>query len=144
MEGKELRIGNYLVFNSIYGCVTGIYISLDNGLPRLDGTLNKDIGYIEFGYGNVIHPKDIEFLDINNEWLLKLGFLKDSDRDSYYIDIEDGYNKFDLMWFNSSIYLKSRYDMENLHTQMIPHIKYVHQLQNLFFTLSGKELTIKS
>ena len=28
-------------------------------------------------------------------------------------------------------------------TSLIPHIKYVHQLQNLYFALTGEELTIK-
>ena len=29
-------------------------------------------------------------------------------------------------------------------TLLIPHIKYVHQLQNIYFELTGKELTFKS
>lgn len=82
-------------------------------------------------------------IPITEEWLVKLGFLKDNERDSFYIDIEDGFHRFDLMWFNNGVFLKSRYNEENLGVQKIPYVQYLHQLQNLYFALTNEELTIK-
>lgn len=77
---------------------------------------------------------------ITPQSLIKYGFSKDKDRESYFIDIENRLNKFDLMWYNGIIYLKSRYQEENLDIQALPHIKFLDQLKMLYFILSNKLL----
>jgi len=70
-------------------------------------------------------------------YLRTKNFLKDKDRESYYLDIENGMNRFDLMYYQDTIYLKSRYDQENLDVQALPHIKTEQQLENLILALRG-------
>lgn len=115
-EVTDLRIGNYvLVKDEVYNIRT---LQFNKPLNNVKGILLTD------------------------EWCLKFGLNKDKDRNSYYIDIEEGYNKFDLMFLDGCVYLKSRYQGENLTFQGLPHIKYVHQFQNLYYILSNKELEI--
>jgi len=63
---------------------------------------------------------------ITEEWLLKFGFENDDDQ----------------RYFKNGIYL-ILYDegCTILHNQIHINYFYVHQLQNLYFALTGKELT---
>ena len=83
----------------------------------------------------IIDPEDEYFfsyfepIELTEEWLIKFGHessfipdLYEIGKLSFYID--DGICWIDV--FGDSI-----------------EIKYVHQLQNLYFALTGKELTIK-
>ncbi|WP_131828098.1 hypothetical protein [Elizabethkingia anophelis] len=71
-------------------------------------------------------------IHLTEEWLVKLGFEK-SDSLSNCTKTTNGY-KFDFAG-GEVLYLDS---------VRLKHIKYVHQLQNLYFALTGEELTIKS
>ena len=50
--------------------------------------------------------------------------------------------RFDLWFTSGRLYIKSRYEAEhsNLDAHYLPHIRYLHQLQNLYFSLTGTEL----
>jgi hypothetical protein len=82
-----------------------------------------------------IKPVNLMPIPLTEEWLLKFGF-KESGRD---INI--------IHWYNGVIYLNSyeldfngywlRYYRGRIHCK----INYVHQLQNLYFALTGEELT---
>jgi hypothetical protein len=71
---------------------------------------------------------------LTKEWLLKLGFTKESEISEYF----DGDYRYaceyvldyknDVLVFNNN--MGSIYN----------HVKYVHQLQNLYFALTGEEL----
>jgi hypothetical protein len=73
----------------------------------------------------------IEPIPLTEEWLIKFGFKK-----VYY------------GWEKGSFEVESRGDIYlysincNEYTDGMP-FKYVHQLQNLYFALTGEELTIK-
>ncbi|WP_185285729.1 hypothetical protein [Elizabethkingia meningoseptica] len=117
MEVKELRIGNYLHDRNGNLCkVIGL---------REDGIYAPVIGKATTGLPN----KPIE---LTEEWLLKLGFIK-SKFSSNCFKITNGY-KFHFAG-GEELYLDSI---------RLEHIKYIHQLQNLHFALTGEELTIKS
>ncbi len=69
-------------------------------------------------------------ITLTEEWLLKFGFEKRSiiqENDSYYLNGE-------IVWVTKKGF---RY-FQNRNI-----IQHVHQLQNLYFALTGEELTIK-
>jgi len=117
MKANELRIGNY------------VYDTL--------GKVNKidleAITYIVKEPHNQVKP-----IPLTEEWLLKFGFVKSKvssqfDKEKLTIQIanELEYHKKGRVYFNSWAILEES-------------IKYVHQLQNLYFALTGEELTFKS
>jgi hypothetical protein len=84
-----------------------------------------------------IEAKSFHFkpIPLTEEWLLKLGLEKIGIW-TFSLNLA---GNLDLIYYLGekgwSIGLKSYSDFSNL--------KYVHQLQNLYFALTGKELTIK-
>lgn len=141
---KELRIGSYILYPKYWEDrplqVTGISI-VDR---RNDHTgiyeefiylLNTDLEESDFNkfvdYKNgVIDPKEIEPIPLTEEWLVKLGF--NAIDDHFIIIPESDY---------SSIVIEKNNNEFNILT--IPaSLKYVHQLQNLFYCLTGEELKV--
>ncbi|MBP1165050.1 hypothetical protein JOE44_001934 [Chryseobacterium sp. PvR013] len=71
-------------------------------------------------------------IPLTEEWLLKFGFIKVLDYPCFRLEgLQIEFNGFDSQWGSGLLDEKTV-------------IKYVHQLQNLFFALKGKELTIKN
>jgi hypothetical protein len=68
-------------------------------------------------------------IPLTEEWLLKFGYIKGK---IYYTEKEHGTISF---YFNDSEELKCE-----VYDWTYDNIKYVHQLQNLYFALTGKEL----
>ena len=122
MKANELRIGNY------------VYDTL--------GKVNKidleAITYIVKEPHNQVKP-----IPLTEEWLLKFGFIE-------YIDfgVKMGtYDKIPLCGFTYSIHTKKVMIMHkgnSISHWLNINIDYVHQLQNLYFALTGEELTFKS
>jgi len=136
MNAKELRLGNYinhkfdeLEFNEVVG-VDWEFIYLSN--------ITCD--YVSFD--------DCEPILLTEEWLLKMGFelLHEYEHDFtekiFGINITDCNNeeKLRISLPFQTIEIgdeDSSYYVANI------NIKHVHQLQNLYFALTGEELTIK-
>ncbi len=85
---------------------------------------------------NIFNRRSDEFIPIplTKEWLLKLGVLYNEFEDLFQIgghdiDIQDSY--YCHFYFNE-------------YGEWYKEIKYVHQLQNLYFAIKGEELTFKS
>ena len=108
----------------------------------------------DFRIGNLVEdPKGnihkIERLDesskisngikLTDEWLIKFGFIKD-DNGIYWIDLEVEY--LELIPSLSKKHWLPRYvQIVGLESKVkLRRIKFVHQLQNLFFVITGKEL----
>jgi hypothetical protein len=70
-------------------------------------------------------PKDLNGIPLTEEWLVTFGFE--------YIE---EYKWWEIDWCNFTIDLGGEYEFEFA----FHPIKYVHQLQNLYFALTGKEL----
>jgi hypothetical protein len=141
MEAKELRIGNYVqtipfdyliyeiasIEHSVRFRMEGDYYLWVNSISKQEKT------------GTPINQKgnwSIETfapIQLTGEWLLKFGFKKLAENKEYkQISYSINNGKFILTTLNNSfyvIYSNSEY-------------KYVHQLQNLYFTLIGEELKI--
>jgi hypothetical protein len=125
MKAEELRIGNLIKWKST-------------------GDIEK---VVKIGYNNVnnVHESDLNPIPLTEEWLVKFGFKKkySSVSDSFYIGINPVTKDwmFDIVWIKSMI----NYSYEGFPFYRNGHfrIESVHQLQNLYFALTGTELTIK-
>lgn len=117
MEAKELRLGN-LVMSSGNNC-TVVAIHEDEGVS----VLGSDFYLTE-------NESDLQPIPLTEEWLLKFGFKT--------MIVED-YDIFLLGGFLIEVYTDTCVVcFDNVE---ITKIKYVHSLQNLFFALTGTELT---
>ncbi len=151
MKAQELKIGN-LIYKKIHKKDTPLEVvevlSIDGSFDVLDV---KNIG----GYITEQCPlKDFEPIPLTEEWLLKFGFkVKDRksnlDTDIFYIPTFEidyclFYADFRLDYGLYVEYTDSPFpeDDEKLYPITFG-IKYVHQLQNLLYSLTGEELTIK-
>lgn len=128
MKASELRIGNLLQGNPISNVNQGIY---SDGVVAITG------------YG--IHMMEIMGLDykpipLTEEWLVKFGF--EIIRRSYYgnyaviIDFQLWHGCDTDYWIFSTV------DDRGDNNEVNVNLRFVHQLQNLYFALTGKELTI--
>lgn len=123
MKASDFRLGNLYHFEDVSGMV----------VERVDYIEND---MVDVNPMNLIHP-----IPLTEEWLLKFGFDKStfgsipmffSKNDSFSYIQEQAYGcngnygyclNDEKMWFLE--------------------IKYVHQLQNLYFALTGEELILK-
>jgi hypothetical protein len=124
MEAKDLRIGNKLLF-------LGDVVTFKNITEiRKDG-----IFWIKT-FEPLIESKNFHFkpIPLNEEWLLKFGFRHV--KNNWY-NIHANNNTFNVYLFDEIGY------RVEIVSQSIAVLKYVHQLQNLYFALTGDELTIK-
>ncbi len=134
MKSSELGLGN-LVWNSTQKIAVPVNLKIINEQHGLESLLAQGI-----------FTKDDslwEPVPITEKWLEKLGFIKEA-AGEYYIDaFSKGHPsaRFEIEFRNKGVLLKSRYQQSNDDLKM-RHIKYIHQLQNLFHSLVGEELTV--
>ena len=117
MEAKELRIGN-LVYD------------INNKIIEIEEVLRYKISFsFKLGIGFAGY-KSIKPIPLTEEWLIKLGFkevnpkrgiISSFIKNGIQIDISNSGN-----YYYKNILILS-----------------IHQLQNLYFALTGEELTIK-
>lgn len=134
MEVNELRVGNFVNISEDWYrrnphlSKTPKQIIVDS--INYDGLIGKSI-YFANGYEI---EDDLEPIPLTKEWLLKFGFnLITSDCESP----SDWYFRHDNLT-GSIDNLTWKYTHQNR-----LRIEYVHQLQNIYFALTGEELTIK-
>ncbi len=122
MEANELRIGNYVKADGYYP-----YADID-GVEKEAVRVGTD----SFTY-DAIEP-----IPLTEEWLLKFGFINNPPFFS---------REYNLSHNESNILMVNHYEDGWLFRcdwwRVGKMIKYVHQLQNLFFALTGEEFTIK-
>jgi hypothetical protein len=124
MKTNELRIGNYL--NGKQGRVIVTEIRTNNSVKIHDNTSSF---YVEI----CLTP-----IEITKEWLLKLGFEYSNFYNNYKIKAGQYYNSVrydyeDCEWCYNN-------DSSDAGCYYVTSIKYVHELQNLYFALNGEEL----
>lgn len=122
MEIKQLRIGNLILFNGEYREIS----SLHN-----DNTLRLRKGNNCEGCYSINNIKPIE---LTEEILMQCGFLKVR----YEKFSHDNFKKLKAfphpMINGFGIYLEGFCSL--------PNVKHLHQLQNIYFSLTGEELQI--
>jgi hypothetical protein len=128
---EELRIGNVLLFENEAQVVSSIHS--DNTIRLKKTKDDKCHGCYR------VDAVTIKPIPITEDWLLKFGFertfkkLKGCyvDKHGKYMLCDNNENGFDIYIFG--------YD-EDLY---INSVNYIHQLQNLYFALTGEELICK-
>lgn len=142
MKPTELRIGNYVYYEHTTHIVSGVHGNkvyswwVKDGQPVIEYEA-KDISgtQVENPYIDVISQH--EPIPLTEEWLVKFGF-KITGQTPHPNNIWTVYGeecKFELEHI-ISFFL---YDNKCFGTE----VKYIHQLQNLYFALTGEELTFK-
>ena len=125
MKENELRIGNYIIKGN--GAIGQIYI--------ID-PINDSYGLSSEGSDIVMRYnfEQLKPIPLTEEWLLKFGFKERDDEGYRDIRIRNKlYLAIDLKKWEAIIGYKIEW------TRPIK-IRYVHQLQNLYFALTGEEL----
>lgn len=125
MKPEELRIGNF-IGNKYYPERVYTYI----------GYYSK-VG-VEFEYmggTGFFSEKDLIPIPLDEDWLIKFGF------NITHMATGISVNAYISKVF-SNRFIDIHYDGYYLYQEKTP-IEFVHQLQNLFYSLSGEELTIK-
>lgn len=119
IEISELRLGNFIQDKN------GKLIIVDSIVTEEGRGINAGISYN--GCIPDYYPDDIFPIPITEEWLLKFGFL------------------FDGAAFNNKIrvFKIANAVVWNPCEDVTATMQYVHQLQNLYFALTGKELEYK-
>jgi hypothetical protein len=132
MKANELRVGNWVKFEGNFYQINSIN---DNDTVELMGG----------GYWHLpgrYHIRYIKPIKLTEKWLINANMkLVGKFSNQRYLRVKK--HKFDISQITFSpverlVRLESGYKESIL----IPHIKYVHQLQNLYFALTGKELKL--
>jgi hypothetical protein len=127
MKAEELRFGNYLIeidhneeeeLTKVFGVIMGV----------INPLVNEDYNGGAFGQKKYYQGCKYKPIPLTEDWLLKLGFEEMNlhlnwKKRNHQMILNDGVFR---IWLNG-------YNKE---------IKYVHQLQNLYYALTGEELTI--
>ncbi len=125
MKANELRIGNWVMGNKPYQVDINTIAT-----HQMHKRNNNNEDYCQA-------------ITITKEWLVKFGFKKDYFKDE--IEITWGYCQNDC---DDSFYIviDKQYERPVMYLSGYGYLKeitHVHQLQNLYFALTGEELTIK-
>jgi hypothetical protein len=124
MKSNELRIGN--IYQSVKWNIPVILCISDLGQLDID---RESAELDEKLIGRMFAP-----IILTEEWLLKFGFEKTRD---YNLSTKPKMYKI----FKLSLRLMAN-EYTFCYENSFRKIEYVHQLQNLYFTLTGEELTI--
>ena len=122
IKANELRIGNELINGTVV-------------------SLSKDDVIVNDGYQNWKQSRltdGFEPYPLTEEWLVKFGFVKRPNSSMVQFWSIDTFNLYHEFYNGDYIELSNYY----LEKGSCKQLEYVHQLQNLYFALTGEELTI--
>jgi len=144
MKVQDLRIGNLVTINNpeAWPEMKGIPVTV-RSLKRVDDPmfpLSSGDAALESFYGDEYSQFDefIEPIPLTEEWLIKCGFEKLSHyeeahtEEDYVWEIEAP--RSPVLFLVDGIFHEDNYGVK---------LQFVHQLQNLYYALTGSELTIK-
>jgi len=134
MKANELRLRNYIQImdGSGHDCQPTEITSIK------ENSVGISCKIFNLSLGTYYQLEDLEPIPLTEEWLLKLGFKKNGEEYSITMMslvfvIQPPKPMGEWQTFYSWIYDTFKFSV----------IKYVHELQNLYFALSGEELEIK-
>ena len=126
MEATELRFGNLTNKGIVHG------IRYNQGILGCDIVQNKFESFSKwFDY------REIKPIPLTEEWLLKFGFYSKNKKIGWWEN-----DKFSFIGRLSGCILHFHLIVNDMFVEII-RIQYVHQLQNLYFALTGTELKIE-
>ena len=140
MKSTELRLGNY--FNPIDRS-NQVHLPLTGFIFKVLKIGIFDVEAIQFDK----HPAQVEKYDffptndtspilLSEEWLLKLGFERKYNNDKPVWVINH------YMFLDFSFHISAKESGFFSFNCFLKELKYVHELQNLYFALTGDELII--
>ena len=144
MKANDLRIGNY------------VNVPIPEQCPfRIDAFEYLTYEFIKVAQevkinGTKVHPLtwyggDLTPIPLDGDFLVKMGFVKSKGKwgDDYYL-VRSDYEIFFVVEHWIDVNQESKWhDHWHIKYTLKPHyIKYVHELQNLFYALTGEELKI--
>jgi len=129
MEAHELMIGNTIDKGTIVNM-------LESG--------------VHVGYGKCYTYDEISPIPLTEEWLLRFGFSEETQYYSdnlslFWLDIHKSLENSEFyIFFNTETKYIGLHSMENENniSKYLYDIKYIHQLQNLYFALTGTHLIL--
>lgn len=125
IPSNELRLGNFVL------------PPLSDEPIRIDDFTPKGINLAEWDNGSAFATEwtfeEIRPIPLTQKWLEKLGFVEGVDRMSGFLCHTNG---FSILFTNDNHWCF-------FERVAIRPVSWVHQLQNLYFALTSKELTIK-
>jgi hypothetical protein len=144
IQPNELRIGNYIEWSN------------HDDYSEIKAITGKDIEEIEY---NHMHPEDLEernrvhsswdYIPITPEILERLGFEKcESDdideRQIYSIQVENNHSLYFDPTEDPKWYISLQWNNNHYKNSFWFQPEFVHELQNLYHSLTRQELTFKT
>jgi hypothetical protein len=134
MKTTELRIGNYLEGRSI----VKVSAILDEDMVMIEGNPTRFYTHVDLPFTHCLEP-----IKLTEDFMLKMGFeeaivgwvIAKGDFDFYIIECQNE--------FFPTLFKDQELSCEDNQVIGLQKIKYVHQLQNLHYILTGEELTIQ-
>lgn len=132
IQSKEVRIGNLVEFNGEVFEIESISRDLPN--IKLD---SRGIGVVPW--------VSLNGVTLTEEWLVKFGFVQYGQKNEHNPMLLCKSN-YDFAIYPPSDIFKKKYWRTSIHESIASYkdlnILFVHQLQNLYFALTGEELTL--
>ena len=132
MDVKELRIGNLVKDDE---CIIVIVEALSGDNALVNGYGENEVLFYRKGYPNVLFESEIYPIELTEELIFKCGFEKVKSNYEYAECFDYVLQPIYFDMSNTSIKINGVY-------QAIKYPKYLHELQNLYFALTGQELDI--
>jgi|SRR5690606_1900656 len=137
MKQQETMIGNYA---HAFGGGDGFsWRNAKRYLAQVTSVAKWGISYDILDNKPETYHTHFEPIQLDEEWLVKFGWIWNKDTNSF-----EKYPNGDARMHLQYRYVSNSYTMFNyvLKAMICERIFYVHQLQNLYFSLTGEKLTI--
>lgn len=136
ITANEARIGNYFGYGVHQVEITGISTKeVPNSVVRRDHFFVKWLGH----HCHCVYSAELEPIPLSLEWLLNAGFEL-NDNGQPQIDTHEGYALSISAGDNPYKYTAWHVIKADHKYFMFSRCEFVHQVQNLFFSIMGHEL----
>ena len=134
MDVKELRVGNLVKDDE---CIIVVVEALSGDNALVNGYGENEVLFSKKGYPNVLFESEIYPIELTEEMILKCGFTR---KETSLVFV------FQMPEFNATIQIWNGNEYASICRSGIAayrfECKYLHQLQNIYFSLTGKELDV--
>jgi len=138
MNANELRLGNFIQSKSVKFDVVEVGFCETNNFKTIKSLTLSGFN-IDICSGILYSFEAFEGIPLTEEWLTKFEFNKNSDNDP----CNTNYATYDEGTYTFNYCIDYYFDEQGYVEYVWKEIKYVHQLQNLYFALTGEELTLQ-
>lgn len=129
MKNTQLRNGNKVLHDRKVKTIDGVVRGHVCFVEEVTKQFEQDV------YGPWVDLDEVEFVPLSDEILLKCGFVEDEP----YLELTVN-NLITLDWYQYIFDPENKFGICAKHQRSSLDIKYLHQLQNLYFSLTNKEL----